>query len=191
MKDRFFEIYKSNITREGSDRLLEWLDRSDFFTAPASTKYHSAFEGGLLAHSLAVYDRLIANLSISPVNTSIPAEKVAESVAIVALLHDICKVNFYKIEMRNVKDAEGKWNQEPYYTIDDQLPYGHGEKSQYIISSFMKLNREETMAIRWHMGEEQGYPGLSSKAFRKYPLALMLHVSDLQAAFIDEEGEQK
>ena len=181
MKSRFMEIYLENIAREGSDKLLAWLDtRSDFFTAPASTKYHSAFEGGLVKHSVAVYDRLIANLSISPLDVP------AESVAIVALLHDLCKTGFYKIDSRNVKDENGNWKQVPFYTIDDQAPFGHGEKSVWMIQSFMKLSREEATSIRWHMGDTE-----AAKVYRKYPLALMLHVSDMQAAFIDEgEGQE-
>lgn len=184
MKDRFMQIYKDNITRDGSDRLLAWLDKSDFFTAPASTKYHSAFEGGLMTHSLAVYDRLIGHVALNSFTTA------PESIAIVSLLHDICKTNFYSVEQRNVKNEQGQWIQQPYYGIKDQLPYGHGEKSVYIVSGFMKLTREESMCIRWHMGEEQPYPGLAAKVYRAYPLSLLLHVSDMEATFMDEEGEK-
>ena len=191
MKERFLQLYRDNITREGSDKLLAWLERTDFFTAPASTKYHSAFEGGLLLHSLAVYDRLLANMSLNAIKTAIPEESYAESVAVIALLHDVCKVNFYTVEQRNVKNSEGQWVQVPYYAIKDNLPYGHGEKSAYILSGFMKLHREETMAIRWHMGESKDYPGMAAKAFRMYPLAYLLHISDGEATFLDEQGEEE
>lgn len=186
MKDKFVEIYNENIKREGAERLLDWLLRSDFFTAPASTKYHGSHEGGLCEHSVNVYNRLIGNVAMKDIEAS------AESLAVVALLHDVCKANFYKVEMKNKKNQSGEWIQEAYYTVDDQLPFGHGEKSQYIISAFIKLSREESMAIRWHMGESSNaYPGLSAQAFRQYPLALMLHISDLEATFIDEKAEGK
>ena len=182
MRDRFNQIFLDNIAREGSDRLLQWItERSDFFVAPASTKYHSAFPGGLVKHSVAVYDRLIANLSISSIKTN-PS---AESVAIVALLHDLCKTNFYKLDTRNVKDSEGNWKAVPFYTIDDQVPFGHGEKSVWMLQSFIKLSREESMSIRWHMGDTE-----AAKVYRQYPLALMLHISDMQAAFLDEGEEE-
>lgn len=175
MKSKFIEIYKNNITREGSDKLLEWLEKSDFFTAPSSTKFHGAHEFGLVEHSINVYNRFECENQ--------------ESRAICALLHDICKVNFYKTEMRNVK-VNGAWEQQPYYTIDDQLPYGHGEKSVYIISGFMKLTREEAMAINWHMGgfddRVKGGSYSLSNAFEKYQMALNLHIADMQATYLDE-----
>ena len=75
-----------------------------------------------------------------------------ETIALISLLHDICKVNFYKTDYRNAKNDQGVWEKVPYYTIDDTLPYGHGEKSVYIITGFMRLTREEAFAIRFHMG---------------------------------------
>ena len=182
MKDEFIRIYQENIKREGADKLLDWLLKSDFFTAPASTKYHGAYEGGLVLHSVNVFNRLAANPEV---------EENMESVAIAGLLHDLCKVDFYATSTRNVKDeATGTWTKVPYYTVDDKLPYGHGEKSVYIISGFMRLSREEAMAIRWHMGgfEDNTRGGFtSSLAFDEYPLAVHLHIADLQATFIDEK----
>ncbi len=176
MKEEFTRIYKENITRPGSTELLAWLEKSDFFTAPASTKYHNAFEGGLLAHSVNVYNRFDCD---NP-----------ESRAICALLHDVCKVDFYKVDYRNNKNEKGVWEKVPYYTVEDKLPYGHGEKSVYIISGFMRLSREEAMAIRWHMGfSDDSFKGGSyslSEAFSKYPLAVKLHIADLQATYFDE-----
>ena len=186
-KDQFIEIYNQNIHREGADKLLEWLMKSDFFTAPASTRFHGNYAGGLVEHSLNVYEALKEDGLV---------DRESETIAIVALLHDLCKVNFYKTEMRNVKNNDtGKWEQQPYYTISDQLPYGHGEKSVYIISGFMKLTREEAMAIRWHMGafddSAKGGSYALSSVFEQYPLALELHIADLRSTYLMESREQK
>lgn len=187
----FIRIFQENITREGSAKLLEWLKKSDFFRAPASTKFHSAHAGGLCEHSVMTYYRFLQNLEMEYAEEA--EEKVSsESAAIIALLHDVCKVNYYKEEMRNVK-VDGEWVQKPYYTVDDALPYGHGEKSVYIISGFMRLTREEAMAINWHMGGfDQRVLGGSyalSDVFYKYPTALLFHLSDVQATYLDEKGE--
>ena len=187
----FIRIFQENITREGSAKLLEWLKKSDFFRAPASTKFHSAHAGGLCEHSVKTYYRFLQNLEMEYAEES--EEKVSpESAAIIALLHDVCKVNYYKEEMRNVK-VDGEWVQKPYYTVDDALPYGHGEKSVYIISGFMRLTRDEAMAINWHMGGfDQRVLGGSyalSDVFYKYPTALLFHLSDVQATYLDEKGE--
>ena len=190
MKDKFIEIYKTNIIRDGSDKLLEWLEKSDFFTAPASTRFHGAVEGGLVKHSVNVYNRLEKILIETELQkTGSMGDSVLETAAICGLLHDVCKVNFYKTEMRNVK-VNGNWEQQPYYTVEDQLPYGHGEKAVYIISGFMRLTRDEAMAINWHMGgfDERVKGGSYSlgEAFRKYPIALNLHIADMQAIYFDE-----
>jgi len=113
-------------------------------------------------------------------------EGVFETLAICGLLHDVCKANFYKLSTRNVKnESTGAWDKLPYYSVEDQLPYGHGEKSVYIISGFMRLTREEAFAIRFHMGDyaDKNVP----TAFGKFPLALMLHIADLEATFLDEK----
>ena len=188
-KEKFIEIYKSNITREGADALLDYLlsSGSDFFTAPASARYHSAFEGGLLEHSLNVYECLCDYLDRQRIKEKYNLSYSEESIAIVALLHDICKVNLYKTEMRNVKNETGEWVKVPYYTYDDRLPYGHGEKSVYIISGFMKLSREEAFAIRYHMGfsgnEDKNNIG---KALEMFPLAFALSVADMEATYFLE-----
>ena len=141
----FLDIWQQHVTRPGSEKLLDWLDKkTDFFTAPASTRFHGACEGGLCMHSLNVYHALH--------DSFFTEGESEESYAICALLHDLCKVNLYKTEMRNRKNEQGRWEQYPCYIHDDKLPYGHGEKSVYIASGFMKLTREEAMAIRWHMG---------------------------------------
>lgn len=197
MKDRFIKLYQNFITRPGADKLLAWLETTDFFEAPASTRFHLPRPGGLVEHSIHVYDRLralfIAEKERMDRCAGITSEE-DETIAICALLHDICKANFYGVEMRNRKNEQGQWEKYPFYVVNDQLPYGHGEKSVYIISSFMKLSREEAMAIRWHMGfsdndfKAGGYS--VGNAFGKFPLALLTHMADLQATYLDEpEGE--
>ena len=191
-KEEFIEIFKANITREGSDRLLDFLEnKSDFFTAPASARYHGAFEGGLCEHSVNVYHCLAAYLERERVQELYGMEYSPESVALVALLHDACKIGCYKKTFRNVKnDATGQWEKVPSYTFDDPLPYGHGEKSVYIVNGFVRLTREEAMAIRWHMGfsgpEDNRTVG---QAFQKYPLAFALATADMEASYF-LEGEE-
>ena len=198
MKEKFLEIYRKNITRPGADKLLAWLETTDFFTAPASTRFHLSRPGGLVDHSVHVYERL-DNLVTD--EEGYPGSMFGEdftisdeTIAICGLLHDICKANFYTVEMRNRKNEQGQWEKYPYYVVDDQLPYGHGEKSVYIISGFMKLTREEAMAIRWHMGfsdtDFKGGGFSVGNAFGKFPLAVLMHIADLQATYLDEaEGE--
>ncbi len=187
-KEKFIEIYNANIERKGAAKLLAWLEKSDFFTAPASTKHHLAYEGGLVEHSVNVFNRFECENQ--------------ETRAICSLLHDLCKVNFYKSEWKNQKvycengskkDEGGKfeWQTIKGYSVDDQLPYGHGEKSIYIISKFMHLSLEESMAVRWHMGgfddSVKGGSYSMSGAFEKYPIAVNLHIADLQATYLDEK----
>ena len=196
-KERFIEIYKSKITREGSDRLLAYLcsDSCDFFTAPASTRFHGSYEGGLLEHSLNVYDCLCDILSRPRIKEIYGIEFSEESIAIAALLHDLCKTNFYKVSYRNVKNPEGRWESVPYYTIEDKLPYGHGEKSVYIISGYMRLTRDEAFAIRYHMGfSGTEDPGNVGRALEMFPLAYATCCADMEAAFLMEgklAGENK
>lgn len=191
-KEEFISIFNENIKREGADKLLDFLEnKSDFFTAPASTRYHNAFEGGLLRHSLNVYKCLVAYLERGRVKDMYKLEASAETAAIVALLHDLCKVNIYRVSYRNSKnDKTGQWEKVPYYEIHDTLPYGHGEKSVYMISGFMRLTREEAMAIRWHMGfsgtEDKNTIG---RALEKYPLAFALSVADMEASYFLEGSE--
>lgn len=197
MKDRFIELYQKLITRPGADKLLAWLETTDFFTAPASTRFHLSRPGGLVEHSIHVYERLsnlVADEEGYPGSTFGEDFTISdETIAICGLLHDICKVDFYSVEMRNRKNEQGQWEKYPFYVVNDQLPYGHGEKSVYIISGFMKLSREEAMAIRWHMGFSDNdfkAGGFSvGNAFEKFPLALLTHMADLQATYLDEPRE--
>lgn len=192
-KEEFIEIYRENIHREGSEALLDYLEnKSDFFSCPASTRYHGAYVGGLCDHSVNVYHCLTDYLARERVQELYGLEVSAESAAIAALLHDLCKVGCYKTGSRNVKnEATGAWEKVPTFFFEDPLPYGHGEKSVYIISGFMKLTRQEAMAIRWHMGfsgEED--KRLVGQAFEKYPLAFALSVADMEATYF-LEGEEK
>lgn len=187
-KEEFVKIFKDNIKREGAENLLNYLENSDFFTTPASSKFHSCHRGGLVEHSLNTFRRF-KRIVVNEYGENYSEKISDESIAIIALLHDICKVDFYKEEMRNTK-VDGAWVQVPYYTVDELLPYGHGEKSVYMISGFMKLTREEAMAINWHMGGYDtrvlgGSYALSS-AFYKYPVAFLFHLADLQATYLDE-----
>ena len=188
-KERFIELFKTYIHREGSEKLLAYLlsNNSDFFTAPASTRFHGNYDGGLVEHSLNVYDCLKDYLSRNRVKDVYRLNYNEESIAIVALLHDLCKINCYKKGMRNVKE-NGQWIQVPTYEFNDTLPYGHGEKSVYMISGYMKLTREEAFAIRYHMGfagnEEARNVGA---AFEMFPLAFALHTADMEATYFVEE----
>ena len=194
MKDKFIKAYTENITRPGADKLLAWIESSDFFAAPASTRFHLSSPGGLLEHSLHVFERMKAICANEAPITPGFNEPSMETIAVCGLLHDICKANFYAVEMRNRKNDQGRWEQYPFYVVDDKLPYGHGEKSVYIISGFMRLSREEAMAIRWHMGfadnDFRGGGYSVGNAFEKFPLAVLLHIADLQATYLDETGEK-
>ena len=191
-KEEFIEIYTSNIHREGADALLDYLEhKSDFFTSPASARYHGAYEGGLCDHSVNVYHCLTEYLARERVQELYGVEVAGESVAVAALLHDLCKVGCYRQGTRNVKGPDGKWQAVPTFYYEDKLPYGHGEKSVYIISGFMKLKREEAMAIRWHMGfsgEED--KRLVGQAFQQDPLAFALSVADMEATYFLENEEE-
>lgn len=183
--EEFYSIYQEYVTREGGERLLAWLSTTDFFTAPASTKYHCACEGGLVQHSINVYKVLREKYFEEGDNE--------ESFALCALLHDVCKAQFYKVSTRNVKnEATGQWEKVPFYMVEDAFPYGHGEKSVYLIERFVRLKPAEAMAVRWHMGgfddSVRGGSFALSVAFDRYPLAVKLHLADLEATYLHEHG---
>ncbi|MFP4478392.1 MAG: HD domain-containing protein [Candidatus Izemoplasmatales bacterium] len=189
-KENFVDLYRKHIKREGSEELLNYLlsSKSDFFQAPCSTRFHLSEPGGLVKHSLNVYECLKAYLERPRVKEVYGLEYSDETIAIVALLHDICKVNVYQKTTRNKKNELGKWVQVPSYSFEDDLPYGHGEKSVYIISGFMKLTRDEAFAIRYHMGfsgSEEVYN--VGKAFSLYPLAFALSTADMEATYFLEK----
>ena len=188
-KQRFLEICNTEIKREGLPKLLDWLERSDFYEAPASTKYHGNYAGGLLKHSLNVYDclkRIASNYEDKNIS--------GESIAIAALFHDVCKVNFYQKGYRNVKDDHGKWVQKEIYEINEKFPIGHGEKSCIILQWFFgKLEIHELLAIRYHMGysSEREDPRNVSQAFEMFPLAFAVSVADSEATYFIEGMPKK
>ena len=203
---RFEELLLS-VERTGADKLMGYIrNKTDFYTAPASTRFHLACEGGLLQHSLNVYDCLIAKKE-SPVWKPILAEIPDESLIIMALLHDLCKANFYKEGTKNQKtyDPEKVAAAEPWqrkhdqmgdfiwetvktYQVDDQLPLGHGEKSVMLVQCYIRLTMQEVMAIRWHMGFSEAKENYNAvgQAMEKYPVVLALHEADLEATKILE-----
>ena len=187
-KEEFIQIYRANITRPGAEELLDYLEhKSDFFIAPSSARFHGSYEGGLCEHSVNVYHCLVDYLARERVQEEYGMHYSDETVALVSLLHDVCKIGCYKAGTRNVKDENGVWQKVPTYNFDDPLPYGHGEKSVYILSGFMRLSREEAFAIRYHMGfsgdEDKRNVG---KAFQMYPLAFALSTADCEATYFLE-----
>ena len=180
MKEEFISLLRST-NREGIEEVIQFLEKSDFYKAPASTRFHGSFEGGLLEHSMKVYEILKHKVKNSVLDLNVSDD----TLIIIALLHDICKVNFYKVDYRNAKNERGEWVKVPYYTVDDTIPYGHGEKSVMMITEYMKLTVEEKYCIRWHMGftePKEAYNTLG-QAFKKFPLALILHEADLEATY--------
>lgn len=186
-KNEYIDLIKNNVKRDGIDKLLDYLEKTDFFIAPASTKYHSNYEGGLCEHSLKVFNRFVKLLQ-GEYGDKWEDVCSKESAVIIALFHDLCKADTYVIEMRNVKE-NGNWVQKPYYTNNDKLPYGHGEKSVYIVNGFIHLTRDEAMAINWHMGEYdmRVKGGVSlSEIYYKFPLAFLFHLADNMSTYLDE-----
>lgn len=183
LADQFDELLMST-EREGMDGLLKWLhEETDFYTAPASSNGHGSFAGGLLVHSISVY-RLLKNF-----NKLIQMER-EDSLIIAALLHDLCKTNFYIKTIKNVKTpGKREWREEEAYAVEDAFPMGHGEKSVFLIMKHIKLTDDEAMAIRWHMGgyddAVRGYSGgkAQSKAYKEYPLAPALSIADMFATY--------
>lgn len=186
----------ARIQRSGMENLINFLQKSDFYTAPASTRFHLSCEGGLLQHSLNVYDALVGKLEprqnsdgeqrfIFTISGAPVAAFKEETIIIVALLHDLCKTGFYTIEQRWRKDKDNKWEQYNVYGINDKTPYGHGEKSAMMASEFIHLTQEELFAIRWHMGMSSGSQQdiqTYNQACDKYPLVHLLHMADQEAS---------
>ena len=184
-REEFCDIWRREVSRPGADRLLEWLSSTDFFKAPASTRFHGACEEGLVMHRLNVYHALMDRFFEEGDNP--------ESMAVCGLLHDLCKANYYKAGSRNVKnEATGQWEKVPIFMVEDQFPYGHGEKSVYLIERFIRLKPAEAVAIRWHMGgfddAARGGCRAISEAYDAYPLAVKLHLADLTATYLMEKG---
>ena len=192
-----FENLLRSTNREGIDNLIEYIRKSDFYTAPASTRFHSCHEGGLLEHSMNVLNCLKHKLDQAVWKEALESNSIDEAgIIIIALLHDLCKTNFYVVEMKNKKvyndhgkksDSNGRfdWEVVPGYTVDDKIPYGHGEKSVMMVEQFMKLKPIERYAIRWHMGftEPKEVYNTIGAAYKKYPLALLLFEADLETSY--------
>lgn len=179
---QFKDIVNNTIFRTGIDALMEWLDGTDFFTAPASTRFHGSHSGGLCEHSLNVYKRLVE------LNEFYHEDYSPETLALVALFHDVCKVGMYKTEMRWRKDQYGRWEQHPTYKASEDFHFGgHGSKSVYLVMYFVQLEPHEAAAINSHMGpwdrQDYGKPG---DVFESNMLAWMLHVADEAATYIDK-----
>ncbi len=192
-----FEAEMGKINRPGIDKLMSYIQSSDFYTAPASTKFHLSCEGGLLQHSLNVLDALRGLLVFNPITGlyeyqvagKVAAEFPAESVTIAALLHDVCKTHFYATAMRNVKNEKtNRWEKQPYYTIDDKMPLGHGPKSAMIVKQYIELTTPEMYAIWWHMGFNGNFENdtAAGASYEKYPLALALYTADMMASRLME-----
>lgn len=192
-KAEFCQIFNDNIKREGSQELLDYLQKSDFFIAPASARFHMAETSGLCQHSINVYKRLLA-LVKADFGDDYASVYSDETLAVCGLLHDVCKVNYYTIELRNVKEETG-WVKKPFFKVEERFPYGHGEKSVFIVNQYIKLTAEEAVAINWHMGgfdeRVRGGSFSLSEAYCKYKLAVYLHVADITATYIDEDRGSK
>lgn len=181
-KEMYVNAVRVRVHRKGVEDLLAWLDESDFFTAPASTRYHGAHAGGLVEHSLTVYTELAGLVAHYGLDTEISDE----SVAVCALFHDLCKIGCYKTESRWRKDADNQWEKYPVFKFDEDFPFGgHGSKSVYLVQHFIHLDPEEAAAINCHMGayDSTTYSNPSA-AFGEYPLAWLLHVADEAASFL-------
>lgn len=182
------------VKRRNMDALIDWLvNKTDYFTAPASTKYHGSHKGGLVEHSIDVY-RCFQELQQTPKfkECNFPDE----SVILMTLLHDVCKTNFYFEDKKNWKNPEtDKWEVVPFYSIEDSHPYGHGECSVMLIEEYIKLNIQEKYAIRWHMGGfdklVRGGDNTVSEVFKKSPVCLCLHMADMMATYLIGSREEK
>ncbi len=187
-RDNFLDILTYTVP-DIPGTFLTFLEKSDFFTAPASTQYHEAYEGGLAKHSLKVYENL-AQLNYLHF-LGFPDDAIAK----VALLHDICKISFYTKKLKNVKLEDGRWVRTEAWSIKDGLPLGHGEKSlAVLLQQQVVLTEEEQLAIRWHMGRwddaANGYGGLQSlnAAMNKTKLVTALQIADVMSVRLNGES---
>lgn len=196
--ERYINLIKTKITRDskGVEQLVAYLKSKDTAKAPASTRYHLSVAGGLVAHSLNVYDRLNRLIAMEFPDNTCPYSE--ETIAIVALLHDISKVNFYEVQERNAKDASGNWIKVPFYQVKDEdsrLIFGsHSMNSYYMVNTFIPLSYEESLAILYHMGgldttEDSLTAKNLSEAYKKSRLAMLLHFADMLSTFADESNE--
>ena len=177
-KERFLDLC-SQVKREGIEDLLAWLETTDFFEAPASTRYHGSYAGGLLEHSLNVYNELKRLLTIYP-----EIKVSEETIIIVALFHDLCKVYMYSTEKRNRKNSAGQWESYDAYTHAEKFNYGgHGSKSVFLVQKYIKLTDEEAVSINCHLGSWDGNTSVGA-AYEQFPLAWLTHVADEGATYL-------
>ena len=184
--EEFKSIFQTHIKRKGADKLLEYLLSTDFFAAPASTRYHGSYEGGLVEHCVNVYHCLKDYLERERIKYQYGLSFSDETIAVVALLHDLCKLNCYETSFRNVKnDDTGIWDKVAFYKFNDPMPFGHGEKSVYVASRFIWLSHDEATAIRFHMGfsRKEDNPEDVGSAFEKHPLSFALSTADMEATY--------
>ncbi|NFD31014.1 HD domain-containing protein [Clostridium botulinum] len=194
VKERIINLL-SSVERKGIDRVIKYLEESDFFVAPASTRFHGNYQGGLAEHSLNVYELFKEK------NKRFDFGLSEDTMKIVALLHDTCKINFYTVYDKNVNIAAAgekpKWIKMPAYGVNDLLPIGHGEKSVIILQQLMPLTKDEVLMIRWHMGGYEPKENLNnvSAAWNICNAAVALNTADLESSYILEEhfepGEDK
>lgn len=191
LRDEFISIAKANIKREGLDKLLEYLDTTDFYIAPASTKYHGSYQSGLVEHSLNVYYSLIDELHFI-YGAEWEKKYSKESATIVSLFHDLCKIYRYKKSYRNVKNPETQiWEQVPIYLLNEEhVPMGHGANSVITVMNYMRLTKDEQGAIYWHMGacDISQYSTMNdlTNQWNKNTLGLALYRADLLSTFVIE-----
>lgn len=182
VKGKIIELLSST-ERKGIDRAIKYLQESDFFVAPASTKYHGNYDGGLAEHSLNVYELFKEK------NEKFDLGLSNESIIIVTLLHDICKVNFYNKQTCWRKNDANRWESYEGYKVQDDFPIGHGEKSVIMLQNFIRLSKEEMLMIRWHMGntEPKEMQMNISNAYSIVPAAVALHTADMEASYLLED----
>ena len=191
LKQRFKDAVSQTIQRDGIDNLMEWLEnKTNFFVSPASTRYHGSYEGGLVEHSLNVFNQLLFEMD-SVVGKGWEEIYPMESVAIVALFHDLCKVGQYRETEKWRKDADGQWESYLAYEYDpEQLTMGHGAKSNFLLQRFIQLSPLEAQAIFWHMGayDISPYANLNGcgEAFETNALAFLIHRADMSATYVIE-----
>lgn len=187
----FKQLVTKHIQRDGVDNLLEWVtNETDFLTAPASTRYHGSYEGGLLEHSLNVFNQLVWEMD-HVVGEGWTELYPMETVAIVALFHDLCKIDRYVLGQKWRKDENGEWESYDAYEYNQQKPeMGHGAQSVYYLQKFIQLTEMEAQAIYWHMGAYDISPystlAACSETFKWNPLAFLLHRADMAATYVVE-----
>ena len=186
-KEMILDLLRST-ERDGIDKLADYLsDSTDFFTAPASTRFHNNFSGGLAQHCLNVYENFKSLLEIKGIEMS------EDSIIICALLHDLCKCNTYVVETRNRKNEQGQWEKYNIWATnkDVDIPLPHSSRSIAIIRKFIKLSIKEELTKFYHMGhyggEDYEYRNMLKAANEKYPQTVLFYVADTIASYLDEE----